>query len=121
VERMGREQGIYAPRRLAQPSPDLLLHRLFRHNQGGLIMTTSHLRLVAVEGRQIAPVPKRLVRARAIRQEREIMLTLMREQLHFLAHSVSRMQTLTSDLEGSLGIALPNFTDLPCGQPGASA
>ncbi|PVE26450.1 hypothetical protein DC522_01415 [Microvirga sp. KLBC 81] len=84
-------------------------------------MITPHLRLVTVNGRQIAPIPKRLIRARAIRREREIILTLIREQLHFLAHSVSRMQTLASDLEGSLGIALPNFTDLPNGQPGASA
>lgn len=117
MERMGREREIFASRCLAQPSPDLLLH----HNQGRQVMTTSHLRLVAVDGHQIAPAPKRRTRARAIRHEREIMLTLMKEQLHFLAHSVSRMQTLASDLEESLGIALPNFADLPRGQPGASA
>jgi hypothetical protein len=83
-------------------------------------MRSSHLRLVAIDGLQVAPAPKRLARAKAIRQEREIQLATIKEHLGHLTHSLDRLRTLTGELETSLGIALPEFVphpfpDLPAG------
>lgn len=71
-------------------------------------MRASHLRLVAVDGRQIAPAPKRRIRAKAIRQEREIRLAIIKEHLGHITHSLGRLQTLTDELSASLGIAVPD-------------
>jgi hypothetical protein len=71
-------------------------------------MSASHLRLVAVNGAQIAPAPRRRVRDAARREEREIMLAIIREHLGHITHSLNRLKTLTNELEGSLGIPLPD-------------
>jgi hypothetical protein len=89
-------------------------------------MSATHLRLVAVDGAQIAPAPRRRVRDAARREEREIMLLIIKEHLGHLTHSVSRIQSLAKELEESLGISLPEFTpyplrDRPRGRPDASA
>jgi hypothetical protein len=76
-------------------------------------MSASHLRLVAVDGAQIAPAPRRRVRDAARREEREIMLAIIREHLGHLTHSVGRIQALAGELEVSLGISLPEFTPHP--------
>jgi hypothetical protein len=89
-------------------------------------MSATHVRLVAVDGEQVAPAPRHRVRDAARREEREIMLLIIKEHLGHLTHSVSRIQSLAKELEGSLGISLPEFTppplsDLPRGRPDASA
>ena len=76
-------------------------------------MSASHLRLVAVDGAQIAPAPRRRIRDAARREEREIMLAIIKEHLGHLTHSVSRIQALAGELEASLGISLPEFTPHP--------
>ena len=80
-------------------------------------MFATHLRLVAVDGAQIAPAPRRRVRDAARREEREIMLAIIKEPLGHLTHSVSRIQALAGELEASLGISLPEFTLHPLPEP----
>ena len=48
-------------------------------------MPATHLRLVAVDGAQVAPAPRRRVRDAARREEREIMLAIIRE--HSVTHA----------------------------------
>jgi chromosome segregation ATPase len=83
-----------------------------------------HLRLVTVDGTQIAPAPRIARGGWKVRQDREITLAIIHEHLghlthemadatHSLAHiamSVNRIQTLTRELEASLGISIPDFT-----------
>jgi hypothetical protein len=68
-------------------------------------MRTSHLRLVAVDGAQVAPAPRR-PRGWNVRREREIRLAIIKEHLGHLTHSLARLKTLTNELESSLGISL---------------
>lgn len=89
-------------------------------------MPASHLRLVAVDGAQVAPVPRRRTRDAARREEREIVLAIIKEHLGHITHSMGRIQSLSKELEESLGISLPEFTphplpDLPQGRPDVSA
>jgi hypothetical protein len=89
-------------------------------------MPATHLRLVAVDGAQVAPAPRRRVRDAVRREEREIMLAVIKEHLGHLTHSVSRIQSLAKEREESLGISLPEITphplpDLPWDQPDVSA
>jgi hypothetical protein len=76
-------------------------------------MPVPHLRLVVVDGAQIAPAPRRRVRDATRREERGIMLAIIKEHLGHLTHSVSRIQALASELEASLGISLPELTPHP--------
>jgi len=81
-------------------------------------MPAAHLRLVAVDGAQIAPAPRCRVRDAARREEREIMMAIIREHLGHITHSVGRIQ--------ALGISLPDCTPWPrrdalSGPPDASA
>jgi|UPI0004B47C61 hypothetical protein len=76
-------------------------------------MPATHLRLVAIDGAQIAPAPRRRVRDAARRAEHEIMLLIIKEHLGHLTHSVSRIQALAKELEESLGISLPEFMPHP--------
>ena len=41
------------------------------------------------------------------------MLAIIKEHLGHITHSVSRIQTLASELEASLGISLPEYTPYP--------
>ncbi len=73
--------------------------------------------LVAVDGRQIATVPRRRVRNKARRQEQEIALAILKEhlgqideQLGHLAYSVGRIRTMAGKLEASLGISVPDVS-----------
>ena len=75
-------------------------------------MTTSHLRLVAIDGAQIAPAPRR-PRGWNVRREREEKLAIIREHLGHITHSMGRIQSLAKELEESLGISLPEFTPHP--------
>jgi hypothetical protein len=68
-------------------------------------MPATHLRLVAVDGAQIAPAPRCRVRDAARREEREIMMAIIREHLGHITHSVGRIQ--------ALGISLPDCTPWP--------
>lgn len=70
-------------------------------------MRASHLRLVAVDGTQVAPAPRR-PRGWNVRREREIRLAIIKEHLGHLTHSLARLKTLTGELESSLGISLPD-------------
>jgi len=76
-------------------------------------MSAPHLRLVAVDGAQIAPAPRRRVRDAARREEREIMLAIIKEHLGHITHSMSRIQFLAKELAESLGISLPDCTPWP--------
>jgi hypothetical protein len=76
-------------------------------------MSANHLRLVSVDGQQVAPAPKRRVRAKAIRQEREIRLCIIKEHLGHLAHSLARLKILTDEMEADLGLTLPDCTHWP--------
>jgi hypothetical protein len=75
-------------------------------------MRSSHLRLVAVDGTQVASAPRR-PRGWNVRREREEKLAIVKEHLGRITHSMSRIQTLASELEASLGISLPEFTPHP--------
>ncbi|MBD2750755.1 hypothetical protein IC232_29370 [Microvirga sp. BT688] len=79
-------------------------------------MRSSHLRLVAVDGSQIAPAPRR-PRGWNVRREREIRLAIIKEHLGHVTHSLERLKTLTDELEASLGISLPDCT--PWARPDA--
>jgi hypothetical protein len=68
-------------------------------------MPATHLRLVAVDGAQIAPAPRCRVRDAARREEREIMMAIIREHLGHITHFVGRIQ--------ALGISLPGCTPWP--------
>ncbi|MBQ0820965.1 hypothetical protein KBI52_12185 [Microvirga sp. HBU67558] len=70
-------------------------------------MRTSHLRLVAVDGTQVAPAPRR-PRGWNVRREREIRLVIIKEHLGHVTHSLKRLKTLTEELETSLGLSLPD-------------
>jgi hypothetical protein len=70
-------------------------------------MSASRLRLVTVDGAQIAPAPRR-PRGWNVRREREIRLCIIKEHLGHITHSLSRLKTLTDELETSLGISLPD-------------
>ncbi len=83
-----------------------------------------HLRLVTVDGEQIAPVHRPARGGWKVRQDREITLAIIHEHLGHLAHemadathslahialSVNRIKTLAKELEASLGISIPDFT-----------
>lgn len=89
-------------------------------------MHPSHLRLVTVDGSQVAPAPRRRVRDAARREECEIMMAIIREHLGHITHSVGRIQALAGELEANLGISLPDCTPWPrrdalSGPPDASA
>ncbi|PVE20578.1 hypothetical protein DC522_31475 [Microvirga sp. KLBC 81] len=75
-------------------------------------MPASHLRLVVIDGSQVAPAPRR-PRGWNVRREREEKLAIIREHLGHITHSMSRIQTLAGELEASLGISLPDFTPYP--------
>jgi hypothetical protein len=68
-------------------------------------MRANHLRLVAIDGSQIAPAPRR-PRGWNVRREREIRLSIIKEHLAHISHSMDRIKTLTGELESSLGISL---------------
>jgi hypothetical protein len=68
-------------------------------------MRSSNLRLVAVDGAQVAPAPRR-PRGWNVRREREIRLAIIKEHLGHITHSLGRLKTLTNELESSLGISL---------------
>lgn len=70
-------------------------------------MSALHLRLVAVDGAQIAPAPRR-PRGWNVRRERETRLAIIKEHLGHITHSLNRLKTLTNELETSLGISLPD-------------
>ncbi|WP_262299718.1 hypothetical protein [Microvirga sesbaniae] len=70
-------------------------------------MRTSHLRLVAVDGTQVAPAPRR-PRGWNVRREREIRLVIIKEHLGHVTHSLKRLKTLMEELETSLGLSLPD-------------
>jgi hypothetical protein len=77
-------------------------------------MSAPFLRLVAVNGAQIAPVdaasaPKPRICDEATREDREIMLAIIKEHLGHITHSMGRIQYLTKELEESLGISLPEY------------
>jgi hypothetical protein len=76
-------------------------------------MPATHLRLVSVDGAQIAPAPRRRVHDAARREEREIMMAIIREPLGHITHSVGRIQALAGELEATLGISLPDCTPWP--------
>jgi hypothetical protein len=76
-------------------------------------MPATHLRLVAVDGSQVAAAPRRRVRDAVRREEREIMLAIIKEHPGHLTHSVSRIQSLAKEREESLGISLPEVTPHP--------
>ncbi|WP_404286470.1 hypothetical protein ACD578_15915 [Microvirga sp. RSM25] len=77
-------------------------------------MPANHLRLVTVAGHQVAPAPRRnRTRDQTLRQDREIMLCIIKEHLGHLTHSVDRIKALAVELEISLGIAMPEFEPLP--------
>jgi hypothetical protein len=73
----------------------------------------SHLRLVAVDGAQIAPTPRCRVRDAAHREEREITLLTIKEYLGNLTHSVSRILALVKELKECRGVSPPDFTPHP--------
>ena len=75
-------------------------------------MGSSHLRLVAVDGSQVAPAPRR-PRGWNVRREREIRLCIIKEHLGHLTHSLDRLKTLADELEASLGLSLPDCTPWP--------
>ena len=88
-------------------------------------MRPSHLRLVAIDGAQVAPAPRR-PRGWNVRREREIRLAIIKEHLGHLTHSLDRLKTLTDELEASFGISLGDCTPWPhrdalSGPPDASA
>jgi hypothetical protein len=70
-------------------------------------MRTSHLRLVAIDGAQVAPAPRR-PRGWNVCREREIRLAIIKEHLGHVTHSLNRLKTMTEELESSLGISLPD-------------
>jgi hypothetical protein len=76
-------------------------------------MPATHLRLVSVDGAQIAPAPRRRVLDATRREEREIIMTIIREHLGHITHSVGRIQALAGELEATLGISLPDCTPWP--------
>jgi hypothetical protein len=75
-------------------------------------MRTSHLRLVAIDGAQVAPAPRR-PRGWNVRREREIRLAIIKEHLGHVTHSLERLKTLTDELEASLGISLGDCSPWP--------
>lgn len=88
-------------------------------------MRPSHLRLVAIDGTQVAPAPRR-PSGWNVRREREVRLCIIKEHLGHLTHSLDRLKTLTGELEASLGISIPDFepwtrTDALSGSPDLSA
>jgi hypothetical protein len=70
-------------------------------------MPATHLRLVAVDGAQVAPAPRR-PRGWNVRRDREIRLAIIKEHIGHITHSLNRLKTLTNELEDSLGISLPD-------------
>ena len=89
-----------------------------------------HLRLVTVDGTQIAPVLRPARGGWKVRQDRETTLAIIHEHLGHLAHemadathalahialSVNRIRTLAKELEASFGISILDFRPHP--QPG---
>jgi hypothetical protein len=71
-----------------------------------------HLRLVAVDGEQIAPAPRR-PRGWNVRRDREIRIAVIREHLGHITHSLKRLNTLVGELEASCGIPPLDFTPWP--------
>jgi hypothetical protein len=82
----------------------------------------NYLRVVTVDGEQIAPAPRRRSRGAAHRKEREVLLAIIAEHLGHVEYSVNRIRTLTKELEVNLGISLPPIPivprpDFPDGRP----
>jgi len=69
----------------------------------------SRLRLVTVDGNQIAPLPRRSIPGATRRQEQEVLLLVIKEHLGHFTHSLARLRTLTRELETNLGISLPDY------------
>ena len=69
-------------------------------------MPATHLRLIAIDGAQVAPAPRR-PRGWNVRREREIRLAIIKEHLSHVTHSLNRLKAMTDELESSLGLSLP--------------
>ncbi len=72
-----------------------------------------HLCLVAVDGAQVAPAPRRRSRDLSKRWEREIRLCVIKEHLGHITHSLLRLSTLVGELEVSCGISVGDCTPWP--------
>lgn len=72
----------------------------------------SYLRLVAVDGAQIARTPRR-PRGWNVRREREIRIAIVKEHLGHITNSLQRLNTLVGELETSCGITLGDCTPWP--------
>jgi hypothetical protein len=77
-----------------------------------MLRRASHLRLVAVDGAQIGPVPHPPSRDAGLGQEREVTLAIIREHMDHIRHSVNRLQSLSKESESSSDISVPT-PDLP--------
>ena len=77
-----------------------------------MLRRASHLRLVAVDGVQVAPAPRR-PRGWNVRRDREIRIAVIREHLGHITHSLNRLNTLVGELETSCGITLGDCTPWP--------
>jgi hypothetical protein len=72
-----------------------------------------HLCLVAVDGTQIAPAPRR-PHGWNVRRKRETRIAIIYEHLADITHSLKRLNTLVGELEASCGISLgPDGTTWP--------
>ena len=71
----------------------------------------SHLRLVAVEGAQIAPPPRPRNRDAELGQEWEVTLAIIREHMDHIRHLVDRLRSLSreSELSGNISMPTPDF------------
>ena len=71
-----------------------------------------HLRLVTVDGTQIARVPRR-PRGWNVRRDRETRIAIIREHMGYISQSLGRLNTLVSEIEASCGIAALDYTPWP--------
>ncbi len=77
-----------------------------------MLRRAPHLRLIAVDGEQIAPVPRR-PRGWNVRRDREIRIAVIREHMGYISQSLGRLTTLVGELEASCGIPALDFTPWP--------
>ncbi len=77
-----------------------------------MLRRAHHLRLVAVDGEQIAPVPRR-PHGWNVRRDREIRIAVIREHMGYISQSLGRLTTLVGELEASCGIPALDFTPWP--------